>query len=78
MGRISTEVGTAKLQTEKRTLDKGTETGSMVQLGERASGAVNREQDEENQQTDVDGVPQDNPSGMVSRQPRAGVWSKKH
>jgi len=41
MGRISTEAGTAELQKEERTLEEGTETGSMVQFGERASAPVN-------------------------------------
>ena len=41
MVRISTEAGTAKLHKEERTLEEGTETGNMVQFGERASGPVN-------------------------------------
>lgn len=41
MSRISTEAETEKWHKEKRTLDKGTEIGSMVQFGERTSGPVN-------------------------------------
>lgn len=38
-------------------MDKGTETGSMVQSGARASGQRTPTRDEKKYQADVDGMP---------------------